>query len=80
MALLIQIVVNMIVPAPVLWISGRLLVSEDEAKFIDAVWIVVLGVVLGAIVNWNTGAFIFYFRNIKQPFILGLAHIYFTLK
>jgi hypothetical protein len=52
MALLIQVVVNVIVLAPVLWISGRLLVGKDKAKFTDAVWIVVLGVVLGAIVNF----------------------------
>lgn len=52
MTLLIQIVVNVIVLAPVLWISGRLLVGKDKAKFTDAIWIVVLGVVLGAIVNF----------------------------
>ena len=52
MALLIQIVVNVIVLAPILWISGRSLVGKDKAKFTDAIWIVVLGVVLGAIVNF----------------------------
>lgn len=52
MTLLIQIVVNVIVLAPILWISGRLLVSKEKAKFTDAIWIVVLGVVLGAIVNF----------------------------
>jgi hypothetical protein len=51
MALLIQILVNVIVVAPILWISGRLLVGKDKAKFTDAIWIVILGVVLGAIVN-----------------------------
>jgi hypothetical protein len=52
MSLLIQIVVNVIVLAPILWLSGRALVGKDKAKFTDAVWIVVLGVVLGAIVNF----------------------------
>lgn len=52
MTLLIQIVVNVIVLAPILWISGRLLVSKEKAKFTDAIWIVVLGVVLGAILNF----------------------------
>ncbi|MGB9853999.1 MAG: hypothetical protein ACPLRY_04230 [Candidatus Bathyarchaeales archaeon] len=52
MALLIQIVVNVIVLAPALWLSGRTLVGKDKAKFTDAIWIVVLGVVLGAVVNF----------------------------
>jgi hypothetical protein len=52
MSLLIQIVVNVIVLAPILWLSGRALVGKDKAKFTDAVWIVVLGVVLSAIVNF----------------------------
>ncbi|MGB9960098.1 MAG: hypothetical protein ACPLKQ_06230 [Candidatus Bathyarchaeales archaeon] len=55
MALLIQVVVNIIVVAPVLWLSGRALVGKDKAKFTDAIWIVVLGVVLGAIVNFFIG-------------------------
>ncbi|MEM3550658.1 MAG: hypothetical protein QW222_01485 [Candidatus Bathyarchaeia archaeon] len=52
MALLIQIVVSVIVLAPVLWLSGRALVGKEKAKFTDAIWIVVLGVVLGAVVNF----------------------------
>ncbi|MEJ2244454.1 MAG: hypothetical protein P8X87_08040 [Candidatus Bathyarchaeota archaeon] len=35
--LLIQIVVNIIILAPVLWVSARMLVGEKKAKFIDAV-------------------------------------------
>jgi len=57
-ALLIQIVVNVIVVAPALWISGRMLVGKDKAKFTDAVWIVVLGVVLGVVVNFLLSGFI----------------------
>ena len=53
-ALLIQIVVGVIIIAPVLWLVGRALVGKEKAKFTDAIWIVVLGIVLGAIV----GAFI----------------------
>jgi len=45
--LIIQIIVNIIVLAPVLWISGRLLAGKDKAKFTDALWIVVLGTVIG---------------------------------
>jgi hypothetical protein len=51
MALLIQIVVGIIVIAPILWIAGRLLAGKDKAKFTDAIWIVILGVVLGAVVG-----------------------------
>ena len=46
--LLIQIVVNTIVLAPVLLMSGKVLVGE-KAKFLDAIWIVILGTVIGAL-------------------------------
>ena len=45
--LIIQIIVNIIILSPVLWIAGRLLVGKDKAKFMDALWIVVLGTVIG---------------------------------
>jgi hypothetical protein len=45
--LIIQIIVNIIILAPVLWISGRLLAGSNKAKFTDALWIVVLGTVIG---------------------------------
>ncbi|MEM3578897.1 MAG: hypothetical protein QXL54_01575 [Candidatus Bathyarchaeia archaeon] len=57
-ALLIRVVVNIIVLAPALWISGKTLVGKDKAKFTDAVWIVVLGVVLGAVVDFFLGGLI----------------------
>jgi hypothetical protein len=50
-ALLIQIVVGTIIVAPVLWLAGRALVGKEKAKFTDAVWIVVLGTVIGAFVG-----------------------------
>lgn len=46
---LVSIVVNVIVLAPVLWLSGRAIAGKDKAKFTDAVWIVVLGTVIGAL-------------------------------
>jgi chromate transport protein ChrA len=49
--LLIQIVVNAIILAPVLWLSGRALVGAKKAKFLDALWIVVLGTVISTIFN-----------------------------
>lgn len=57
-ALLIQIVVGVIVLAPVLWIAGRLLAGRDKAKFTDALWIVVLGTVIGAVVGAYVGGLI----------------------
>ncbi len=50
--LLIQIVITTIILAPVLWITGRLLAGKDKAKFTDAIWIVVLGVVIEAILGY----------------------------
>ena len=52
--LLISVVVNIIVLTPVLWIAGRLLVGADKARFIDALWIVILGTVIGGV----SGAFV----------------------
>jgi hypothetical protein len=50
-ALLIQIVVGTVVLAPVLWLAGRGLVGKEKAKFLDALWIVLLGTILGAVVG-----------------------------
>lgn len=58
MSVLIQIIVGVIVLAPVLWIAGRLLTGKDKAKFIDAIWIVVLGVVIGAVVGAFVGGLV----------------------
>ncbi|MEM2021324.1 MAG: hypothetical protein QXP80_03750 [Zestosphaera sp.] len=43
---------GVIIVAPTLWASGRLLVGREKAKFTDAIWIVVLGVIIGAVVNF----------------------------
>jgi hypothetical protein len=45
------VVVAIIVIAPVLWIVGSALAGKQNAKFTDAIWIVVLGIVIGAIVG-----------------------------
>jgi len=57
-ALLIQIVVGIIVVAPILWLVGRALVGKDKAKFTDAIWIVVLGTIIGAVVGIFVGSLI----------------------
>ena len=56
-ALLIQIVVGTVIIAPVLWLAGRALVGREKAKFLDAVWIVLLGTVIGAVVGALVGGF-----------------------
>jgi len=45
--LVISIIINTLIVAPVLWLAGRALVGKDKAKFTDAIWIVVLGTVIG---------------------------------
>jgi len=49
-----QIIVSLIVQAPALWLAGRFIVGSDRAKFMDAIWITVLGAILNAVI----GAFI----------------------
>jgi hypothetical protein len=61
--LIIQIVVNIVILAPVLWISGRLLLGKEKAKFMDALWIVVLGTLIG-------GAFQYLFSGIIAAIVV----------
>ncbi len=56
LGLLIQIIVSVIIVAPVLWLVGRALAGKEKAKFTDAIWIVVLGTVIGALVSWFAGS------------------------
>jgi len=51
MNLVIQIIISIIVLAPVLWIVGRSLVGKEKARGSDAIWIVILGVVLQSVVG-----------------------------
>lgn len=50
--MIVNLVVSIIILAPVLWIVGRALVGKEKAKFTDAVWIVVLGTIIGAIFGY----------------------------
>ena len=62
--LIVNIVVNLIFVAPFLWIAGRLLAGKQNAKFTDALWIVLIGTV------------VFYFFNLfLTDFISGFAII-----
>ena len=44
--LISTILVNLIFVAPFLWIAGRLLAGKQNAKFTDALWIVIIGSVV----------------------------------
>ena len=44
------IIVGIIVQAPALWLAGRFIVGGEQAKFMDAVWITVLGTILNAVI------------------------------
>ncbi len=78
-ALLIQIIVGVIIIAPILWLAGRALVGKEKAKFTDAIWIVVLGIVIGALVGffnlgWTIAAlimFVVWLALIKHFFDCG---------
>jgi hypothetical protein len=48
---LINVVVGTIIVAPFLWISGRSLVGKDKAKFLDAIWIVLLGTIINGVIG-----------------------------
>lgn len=59
---IIVIIVNSIIQAPILWISGRILVGTDQAKFMDAVWITALAttanIVLGSLIGSEVGGLV----------------------
>jgi hypothetical protein len=50
--ILIDLVIKIIVLAPVLWLSGRSVVGKEKAKFVDAVWIIILGALVGGIFSY----------------------------
>ena len=50
LGMIVRIVVATIVPAPSLWIAGRMIVGEKKAKFSDAFWIVAMGTILESVV------------------------------
>lgn len=69
--LLIAVVVNVVVNSLFVWLAGRALVGSEKAKFSDAVWIVILGAVIGGIL----GAFFSGILGAIISFILWLGLI-----
>lgn len=48
-SLLLHVALNTIILSPFLWLSGRVLVGKEKARFTDAILIVILGTVVGAL-------------------------------
>ena len=51
MGTIIEIIVGVIIVSPVLWLVGRAMVGGAKAKFTDAIWIVVLGIIINTILG-----------------------------
>ncbi len=49
--MLVSILISVVVNSLVVWFAGKSMVGENKAKFSDAVWIVVLGSVIGGALN-----------------------------
>jgi hypothetical protein len=48
---ILQIIVSVIIISPILWLVGRSMVGGAKAKFTDAIWIIVLGVIINVILG-----------------------------
>jgi hypothetical protein len=68
--LAIQILINVIVLTPVFWISGRLLAGKDKAKFTDALWIVLLGTLIGLGFNYFLAESLGFYTGIIASIIM----------
>ncbi len=74
--LLVGIVVNIIVNSLFVWLAGRALVGAEKAKFTDAIWIVVIGSIIGSILGAiNFGGFNLGLVGAIISFIIWLALI-----
>jgi len=50
-SIIIQIIAGVIIVSPILWLVGRSMVGKEKAKFTDAIWIVVLGTIINAVLG-----------------------------
>lgn len=49
--LLVSVIASVLVNSLVVWLAGKSLVGSEKAKFSDAIWIVVLGSIIGGALN-----------------------------
>ncbi len=47
--LILQVIINVIIIGPMLWLAGRILAGKDKAKLTDAIWIAALGTIIGLV-------------------------------
>ncbi|UCH31570.1 MAG: hypothetical protein JSV05_08785 [Candidatus Bathyarchaeota archaeon] len=52
---IINIIVGTIIVGPILWFVGKALVGPEKAKLTDALWIMLLGQVIGGLFNYVFG-------------------------
>lgn len=57
-SLAVNLVIQTIVLAPVLWFAGKKIADPKDVKFTDAVWIVVLGNIIAALIGYFLGGFL----------------------
>jgi len=76
--MLVGIIVSVIINSLFVWLAGRAFVGAEKAKFTDAIWIVIIGSVIGGILsafNWGlVGAiitFVLWLALIKHFFDCG---------
>jgi len=69
-SLAIQILINVVVLSPVFWVAGRLLAGKDKAKFTDAIWIVLLGTLIGLVFNYFLAESLGFFTGILASIIM----------
>ncbi len=48
---LINLIIGVIIISPILWLVGRSMVGKEKAKFTDAIWITLLGIIIGSLVG-----------------------------
>ena len=51
-SLIVNIILNVLIITPLLWISGRLIAGKQKAKFTDALWIVLLGTLVSMVFGY----------------------------
>ena len=69
--LLVAVVINVVINSLFVWLAGKAFIGPEKAKFTDAIWIVVLGAVLGGIV----GAFLHGLVGAIVSFVIWLMLI-----
>ena len=68
-AIVVQLVIDLIILSPVLWLAGRVVVGKGKAKFSHAVLIVLIGAIVG-------GIFGFFFSGVIATIIILLIWLW----